>query len=161
MADQENTTTLLSKNPSTAKTAAPNPNMALTTLKDTDKVLADSGQDIRGRDVIAQDGDKIGKVDALLVDAQESKIRFIRVEAGGFLGIGEKTWLIPVDAIVRIDSDNVYVDQTRQKIVAAPDYNPDAVDNDDEYYPGLYSYYGHGPYWGAGYAYPMWWGGMQ
>ena len=160
MADQPNKTTLLNKNPSTAKTASPDPKVVLTTLDDTDKVLANSGQDIRGRDVIAQDGDKIGKVDALLVDAQESKVRFIRIEAGGFLGIGEKKWLIPVDAITRIDRDNVYVDQTRQKITGAPVYDPDLVETNEDYYPGLYSYYGYGPYWGAGYAYPTWWGGV-
>jgi hypothetical protein len=160
MADQADTTTLLSKNPSTAKTESPNPRVVLTTLKDTDKVLADSGQDIRGHDVIAQDGDKIGKVDALLVDAQESKVRFIQVEAGGFLGIGEKKWLIPVDAITRVDNDHVYVNQTREKITNAPAYDPDLAEQDEDFYPGLYSHYGSGPFWRAGYVYPMWWGGM-
>ena len=154
-----NDTTTMMNNPSSVKSPDASPDMTLRTLDDMNETIADPNQDIRGREVIAKDGDKIGKVDALLVDTQEGKIRFARLEAGGFLGIGEKTWLIPVDAITRIDADHVYVDQTRDRIIGAPVYDPNLAEKRD-YYPGLYSYYGYGPYWGAGYSYPMWWGGV-
>jgi sporulation protein YlmC with PRC-barrel domain len=132
--------------------------LTLQTLKQSGETVADPSQDIRGRDVLAKDGEKIGKVDALVLDDQESKIRFMRVEAGGFLGIGEKKWLMPVDAITRIDKDHVYVDQTRDKIVGSPVYDPDLVSKDaNNYYRGVYDYYGYGPYWMAGYRYPLWW----
>jgi sporulation protein YlmC with PRC-barrel domain len=136
-------------------TADIDPSMTLTMLKDSDEVLTDSGQDIRGRKVLAKDGEEIGKVDALLVDAQESKIRFMRVEAGGFLGLGEKRFLIPVDAITRVDKDTVSVDQTRDKVLGAPVYDPEVIKKPS--YPDIYSYYGFGPYWGTGYLYPFWW----
>src|SRR6478609_105089 len=154
-----NDTTTMMNNPSSVKSPDASPDMTLRTLDDMNETIADPNQDIRGREVIAKDGDKIGKVDALLVDTQEGKIRFARLEAGGFLGFGEKTWLIPVDAITRIDADHVYVDQTRDRIIGAPVYDPNLAEKRD-YYPGLYSYYGYGPYWGTGYSYPMWWGGV-
>lgn len=140
----------------------PDPGMTLTMLKDSDEVLADAGQDIRGRTVVSKDGEKSGKVDALLVDAKEYKIRFMRVESGGFLGIGEKRVLIPVDAITRVDEDNVYIDQTRDKVIGCPAddpamYDPEVIKKPTEYYQGIYSYYGYAPYWGGGYAYPLWW----
>ncbi|MDQ6908584.1 MAG: PRC-barrel domain-containing protein [Chloroflexota bacterium] len=135
-----------------------NPSTTLRTLKEAGETLSDSSQDIRGRDVLAKNGDKIGKVDALLVDDQEAKVRFLRIEAGGFLGIGEKKWLIPVDAITSVDKDHVHVDQSRDKIVGAPVYDPSVVATaSNDYYDGLYGYYGYGPYWGSGYRYPRWW----
>jgi hypothetical protein len=141
-----------------SNTSTIDPGTTLQNLKEAGETIADPSQDIRGRDVIAKDGENIGKVDALLVDDQESKIRFMQVAAGGFLGIGEKKWMMPVDAITRIDKDHVYVDQTRQKIIGAPTYDPDLVSKDvNRYYSGLYDYYGYGPYWTAGYRYPLWW----
>ncbi len=130
----------------------------LRTLKEAGETLADPGQDIRGRDVYAKNGEKIGKVDALFVDDQESKVRFMRLETGGFLGIGERKFLIPIDAITRVDEDQVHLDQTHEKISGSPAYDPDIMAQPEySYYGGLYNYYGYGPYWGLGYGYPLWW----
>jgi hypothetical protein len=121
-------------------------------------MLADKGQDIRGRDVIAKDGEKIGTVDALFVDGDEERVRFMRLKAGGFLGIGEKSWLIPVDAITRVDKDEVHVDQSYDRIVSAPGYDPDVIlKSSHTYYDGLYGHYGYAPYWSDNYLYPLWW----
>ncbi len=106
-------------------TQQPKPSTTLETLKEANETLADPSQDIRGREVIAKDGEKIGKVDALFVDAAEEKVRFLRLKAGGFLGIGEKSWLVPVDAITSVDKDEVHVDQSYDRIVSSPVYDPD------------------------------------
>ncbi len=58
-----------------------------------------------------------------------------------------------MDAVTRIDDDHVHVDQTREHITGAPTYDPDLA-YDQEYYGGLYGYYGYQPYWGPGYVYP-------
>lgn len=139
--------------PSLAKVSS---TASLRTLKEADEVLADPSQDIRGRDVLAKDGEKIGTVDALLVDDEESKVRFMRVEAGGFLGIGERKFLIPVDAITSVDRDHVHVDQTHDKIVGSPLYDPSVVAQPAIiYYGDIYNYYGYGPFWEIGYGYPI------
>ncbi len=137
----------------------PKPSTTLTTLKEAGETLEDASQDIRGRDVIAKGGEKIGQVDALFVDTEEEKVRFLRIAAGGFLGIGERKWLIPVDAITRVAKDEVHVDQSRDRIASSPVYDPAVIATpSNDYYGGLYGYYGMTPFWGGGYLYPMWWG---
>lgn len=44
---------------------------------------------------------------------------------GGLLGIGEKHFLVPVEAVSRIDSDHVHIDRIRENLASAPGYNPD------------------------------------
>ncbi len=125
----------------------------LRTLDDSEMTLADSAEDVRGRIVIDQAGQEIGEVDALLLDDAESKVRFLRVAAGGVLGIGERTFLIPIDAITRIDEHHVHVNQSRDRVVEAPAYDPNLV-YDQSYYGDVYGHYGYDPYWGLGYRYP-------
>ena len=122
-------------------------------LGDSDLTVADPREDVRGRTVVDRNGDEIGHVDALLIDDRESKVRFLRIASGGFLGIGESTFLLPVDAVTRIGEDRIVVDQTRERIAGAPAYDPELT-YDQDYYGGLYGYYGYGPYWGPGYTYP-------
>jgi sporulation protein YlmC with PRC-barrel domain len=127
-------------------------NRELIKLGDTDLTVANPDEDIRGRSVVDSAGEKIGEVDALLIDDTSVKVRFMDVASGGFLGIGDKHVLIPVDAITRIDKDNVYINQTGERIKGAPEYDPNLVS--DNYYSDLYGYYGYTPYWMSGYAYP-------
>lgn len=133
------------------------PRAKLVRLADTDLTVRDNEEDIRGRAVVDASGQDIGTVDALLVDETESKVRFLQVASGGFLGIGKETVLIPVDAITRIDPDYVRISQSREHVAGAPVYDPTlALDPtyDTSYAAGLYGYYGYTPFWGTGYAYP-------
>jgi len=122
-------------------------------LGDTDLTVADVAEDLRGHTVVDQQGEDIGHVEGLMIDEDERKVRFLQVTAGGFLGIGEKTFLIPVDAISRIDGDHVHVDRTREHITGGPSYDPGLAEQAD-YWETSYGYYGYTPFWGAGYAYP-------
>jgi sporulation protein YlmC with PRC-barrel domain len=125
----------------------------LVKLGDTDLQVADPNEDVRGRKVVDRAGEDIGHVDALLVDQRDNKVRFLRVAAGGFLGIGERKFLIPVDAVTQVTPKEVRIDQTRQHLIGAPAYDPTLVYKQD-YYNGLYGYYGYPPYWSPGYVYP-------
>ncbi len=125
----------------------------LVRLGDTDLTVNDPREDIRGRTVVDRNGEEIGHVDALLIDDQERKVRFLQIASGGILGIGAQTFLVPVDAVTRVGPDQVVVDQTGKHIAGAPKYDPDLT-YDEGYYGDLYGYYGYGPYWGPGYTYP-------
>ena len=125
---------------------------AIMKMSDAHLTVADPAEDVRGRTMLDRAGDEIGEVDDLLIDEQEAKVRFLQVASGGFLGIGEQHFLVPVDAITSIDADHVQIDKTREHVAGAPKYQPDLVD--DAYYGGIYGYYGYGPYWGPGYVYP-------
>lgn len=122
-------------------------------ISDTDLVFAAPDEDIRGYDVLDKQGDDIGKVDDLMVDADEFKVRFINVASGGFLGIGEKIFLLPVDAITTIEDRKIQVSRTREHVAGGPAYDPEMVERPD-YWDKTYDYYGYAPFWGAGYIYP-------
>ncbi len=121
-------------------------------LDDSGQMLADPTEDIRGSRVHDQDGQEIGKIDDLLVDEDEGKVRMVRIEEGGFLGIGSTPFFLPVDAITSIAEGVVHVDQTHSFVSEAPRYDPELADQ-SAYYSELYSYYGYAPYWGQGYVY--------
>ena len=125
----------------------------LLSVKDAGLTTENPAEDIRGRDVVDAAGEKIGHVNDLLIDDSERKVRLMEIGHGGILGIGESKVLVPIDAIDHIDEEVVHVNQTRERIAGAPRYDPELVEERD-YYGSLYGYYGVGPYWGSGYAYP-------
>ncbi|MHB8588435.1 MAG: PRC-barrel domain-containing protein [Candidatus Dormibacteraceae bacterium] len=120
----------------------------LSKLSDSGQTIANADDDIRGRMVKDKDGHDIGRVDDLLIDNQERKVRFLRVEHGGFLGFGDTKSFIPVDAITRITDDDVFINHSREHVAGAPRYDPGLV-ADLPYYGGLYGYYGYSPFWGT------------
>ncbi|WP_309128191.1 PRC-barrel domain-containing protein [Microbacterium sp.] len=124
----------------------------LVPLQDTDRTVAED-DDIRGRTVRDADGEDVGKVEGLLIDTTENKVRFLVVASGGFLGLGEHKSYIPVDAVTGVDDDEVRVDQSREHLAGAPGYDPELI-NDREYNESVLGYYGYTPFWAAGYVYP-------
>lgn len=131
---------------------ADQPGATLMKLADTDLTLANPGDDVRGSTVVDRNGNDVGDVDGLVIDADERRVRFLQVGSGGFLGIGEKKRLVPVDAVTRVD-DKVHIDTTRDTVAGSSDFDPELVQERD-YYGDVYDYYGYPPFWGAGYAYP-------
>jgi hypothetical protein len=125
----------------------------LVRLQDTDKTIAATDSDIRGHRVLDKDGNDLGKVDALLIDEREEKVRFFEVATGGFLGIGKSKSFIPVDAITHIDDKDVHLNLLTDNVAGSPAYDPDLVE-DSVFFHDTYGYYGFLPYWGMGYVYP-------
>lgn len=130
-----------------------NDNDVLVKLSDTGETIELGDMDIRGYSVKDKGDADIGKVHDLLVDSRENKVRFLVVESGGFLGMGETKSFIPIDAISSIANEEVHIDQTREKVAAAPPYDPNLV-NDRQYNDSAYRHFGYMPYWGTGYVYP-------
>ena len=113
-----------------------NDRATLSLLGDSDLTVADPDEDIRGRTVRARDGKEIGKVDDLLIDADVQKVRFIRVESGGFLGVGETKVFIPIDAITMVTDVDVWINQSDDHVSREPEYDPHLV-TDQKYFGGL------------------------
>jgi len=120
----------------------------LTRLRDTDKTISSSDEDIRGRMAKDKDGHDLGRIEGLLVDDVERKVRFMEVGSGGFLGLGESKSLIPVEAIMRMTPDAVFIGHTREHVAGAPRYDPDLVETRLDYFFNLYPYYGYPPSFG-------------
>jgi hypothetical protein len=120
----------------------------LSRLGDHDKTVSRSDEDIRGRMVKDRDGQDVGRIEGLLIDDAEHKVRFMEVASGGFLGFGQSTSFIPVDAITRMTAQEVYISHTREHVAGAPRYDPDIVVADGGDWINLYPYYGYPGYSG-------------
>ena len=102
----------------------PERSAALENLNDSALVLENPHLDIRGRTVIDRHGLEIGHVSDLFVDAGERKVRMLQLRTGGFAGIGERHFLLPVDAIVGVEKRTVRVNETRERVQNSPAYDP-------------------------------------
>ena len=115
-------------------------------MSDAQLTLAHPDEDVRGRKVLDKAGEDIGTVDDLMIDDRDKKVRFLRVASGGFLGMGETTFLIPIAAVTKITSDAVHIDHTREHVAGGPGYAPELI-ADPGYWDGIYGYYGYPSYW--------------
>lgn len=125
----------------------------LSKLSDSGQTVSSTDEDIRGRTVKDKDDQDVGKVDDLLIDDQEHKVRLLLVEHGGLFGIGQRKSFIPVDAITAISEEEVHISHSRDRVADAPGYDPDLV-TDKTYLSTVYDHYGFAPFWGMGYGYP-------
>ncbi len=96
-------------------------------FSDTDFVFENPEQDIRGKDVYDAYGEQIGSVDDLYVDRQERKVRFLEVGAGGFLGLGEKHLLVPVESVTEVGEARVTIEPRRRKVTGSPPFDTSVV----------------------------------
>ncbi|MCD0443214.1 PRC-barrel domain-containing protein [Glycomyces sp. A-F 0318] len=130
------------------------PMRTLTRLGDTDLTVASEADDVRGRKVVDRGGEEAGTVDGLLIDESERKVRFLEVGSGGFLGLGKRQVLVPVDAVARVDEEHVYLSTDREHLASGPGYDPELAPAPERPYEEVYTHYGLMPHWGAGYMYP-------
>ena len=89
-------------------------------LSDSDFVLANPEQDICGKDVYDRGGEHLGSVEDLYIDRQEREVRFLEVGSGGFLEMGEKHFLVPVEAVTEVAEGQVTIEPGRTERVAGP-----------------------------------------
>ena len=85
-----------------------------------------------------------------MLDLENGRIRYAVLSFGGFLGMGDKLFAIPPEAL-RIDTENkrVILDVDKSRLENAPGFDkdnwPDTSDNDWQV--EVYDYYGYTPYW--------------
>jgi sporulation protein YlmC with PRC-barrel domain len=94
--------------------------IGLVRLGDSDFVPANPEDDLRGKDAYDAEGQPIGSVEDLYIDRKEREVRFLEVGAGGFLGIGEKRFLVPVEAVTQVTQHRVTIEPERTQKVEGP-----------------------------------------
>ena len=121
----------------------------LVKLSDTYETIELGDKDLRGYSVKDKDGVDIGKVHDLLIDLHENKVRFLVVQAGGFLGMGQKLFAVPWNAL-KLDTQNkrFVLDMDKDRLKSAPGFDSDHWPNmaDPTWAKGIHSYYGTQPY---------------
>lgn len=87
--------------------------------------------EIRGANVYGSDGDKLGDIDDVIFDHSSGEIRYVVVDAGGWLT--ERKFLVPVDSLQpRGDKDDEFVvNVNRQQVERFPRYDESMFDSED------------------------------
>jgi len=115
-----------------------------TKLSETDLPLEEPWQDMRGLDVYDVIDDLIGSVQDLYVDREVRLPSYLVVSAGGFLGIGKKHFLVPVEKVRRhVGEERVTLAVPREKVFNSPEFDPDLGVPDADLQRAIDAYYGH------------------
>lgn len=109
-----------------------------------------SASSMMGTNVINRAGENLGDIKDIMIDTASGNIAYVVVSFGGFLGIGDKYFAIPMEAfhIDRVD-ENFVLDVDREKLENAPGFDKDNWPSsaDRQFLTDLHSYYGYRPYW--------------
>lgn len=110
--------------------------------------LADPARDVRDRQVFDKDGQSVGTVSDVLVEPDTGEVRLVEVTSGGgVFGLGRRSRLVPIQALTSGDPRTVYVERTREDILAVEEYRPAEGDEEEAQYAAAYAAYGVTPYW--------------
>jgi sporulation protein YlmC with PRC-barrel domain len=109
-----------------------------------------SASTLNGTKVENPNGDNLGKLEELMVDLSNGRIAYAVLSFGGILGIGDKLFAIPWDALY-VDTRNkvIVLDVDKQSLENAPGFDKDnwPDTSDHAWLVNVYNYYGSSPYW--------------
>ena len=116
----------------------------LAKLSELDVPLEESWQDIRDLDVYDVADEQIGSVEDLYVDREARRPRYLVVSAGGFLGVGKKTFLVPVEEVSRdVGEERVTIMVPKEKVLNSPEFDLDVGVPAADLQRAIDAYYGH------------------
>jgi sporulation protein YlmC with PRC-barrel domain len=111
-----------------------------------------SASTIIGDKVLNTAGEHLGNIKELMIDLDGGLIAYAVLSFGGFLGMGDKLFAIPWEALT-IDEENhsVILDVDKEVLKEAPGFDKDNWPDNAKYEAGwllgVYEYYGYSPYW--------------
>lgn len=108
-----------------------------------------------GNKVVNPSGEVLGNLKELVLDLEEGHIAYAVLSFGGFIGVGDKLFAIPWEALVLNPKDHTFIlDVEKEVLQKAPGFDKDHWPDDAQYEAGwlldIYEYYGYSPYWMPG-----------
>jgi len=104
-----------------------------------------SSSTIQGQNIYNPKGDKLGKIEDIMLDLQEGKIAYVVLSFGGFMGLGDKLFAVPMQAL-QPDADNecFHLDISKEKLDNAPGFDKNAWPSsyDDQFVDSVHKHYG-------------------
>lgn len=120
------------------------------TVKNYRKVL--SASTLKGDDVYNLEGEKVGKIDEIMLDVEEGVVAYAVLSFGGFMGMGDKLFAIPWQTM-SLDEEHkrfiLNVDKEKLKRADGFDKNNWPDFSNHSWREKNYSYYDAEPYWQA------------
>jgi len=111
-----------------------------------------SATKLMGNKVVNTAGEQLGTVKELMIDLDDGLIAYAVLSFGGFLGLGDKLFAIPWEALTFNSDDQTFIlDVDKEVLDDAPgfdkDHWPDNAKYEAGWLLGVYEYYGYSPYW--------------
>lgn len=103
-----------------------------------------------GDGVINPQGDDLGEVEEIMLDLSSGQVAYAVLSFGGFLGMGDKLFAIPWEALSLNTEKKAFVmDIDKEKLENAPGFDkddwPETVEQ--SFLEEVHSHYGYDPYW--------------
>lgn len=119
-------------------------------MKEHPRVL--SAAQLVGTKVVNTEGEPLGMIKDLMIDLDDAQIAYAVLSFGGFLGLGDKLFAIPLEALTFSSQDHtVILDVDKDVLKNAPGFDKDRWPDSAQYEAGwlldIYEYYGYSPYW--------------
>jgi sporulation protein YlmC with PRC-barrel domain len=109
-----------------------------------------SASTLAGDPVVNSRGESLGKIEDLMIDLDSGRVAYAVLGFGGFLGIGNKFFAVPWQALrVDQDSHNIVFDIDKERLEDAPGFEKDNWPDmsDLTWRNEIYQYYNVKPYW--------------
>lgn len=95
-------------------------------------------------------GEDLGKVEDIVIDVPTGRVAYAVLSFGGFLGVGNKLFAIPWEALSLNEQDKEFVlNIDKQQLENAPGFDKDNWPDmaNAAWGSQIYGYYGYKPYW--------------
>ncbi|TVP77734.1 MAG: PRC-barrel domain containing protein [Gemmatimonadales bacterium] len=94
--------------------------------------------------------DDLGKVQEIMLGVNKGSIVYAVISFGGFLGMGDKLFAVPWEALTLVqDEEHFLLDVDKKLLESAPGFDKDEWPNfsDPAWGEGIHDHYGTTPYW--------------
>ena len=103
-----------------------------------------------GSNVVNSQNEDLGKIEDVVLDAASGRIAYAVLSFGGFLGMGDKYFAIPWNAInFDVSEGHAVLNVDKELLANAPGFDKDNWPNmaDSTWGNRIYKHYGYTPYW--------------
>ena len=96
------------------------------------------------------EGEDLGKIEEIMLDYKNGRIAYAVLSFGGFLGLGDKLFAIPWNALeLNTDEHKFILNVDKDKLDTAEGFDKDNWPDmtNPQWGSKIYSHYGYQPYW--------------
>lgn len=81
---------------------------------------------LTGDDVVNGSGEDLGSIEDFMLDMRDGRVEYAVLSFGGFLGMGDKLFAIPFEALsVDFENERMVLDVPKEKLEEAPGFDKD------------------------------------
>jgi sporulation protein YlmC with PRC-barrel domain len=112
--------------------------------------IVKTNKEVVGRKVVSTQGENLGKIEEVMIDAVPGRVAYAVLSFGGFLGVGDKLFAVPWKSLNYDPQQEAFIINADKRLLErAPGFDknswPDLADTN--WRASIYSYYSAEPYW--------------